>query len=103
MRTHLRKPEVSDGGNVLEFHKGPGPDLRNKMQRCEPRRLIEAERMSAIGIMACSIFHDMRHSLSAIYTNASFSRATIYVRADLLLEIQEAILATTERIGCKES
>ncbi|WP_263351509.1 ATP-binding protein [Acidicapsa acidisoli] len=101
MRTHLRKPEVSDGGNVLEFRKGLGPDLENKMQKGEPRRLIETERMSAIGIMACSIFHDMRHALSAIYANAEFLERNdlcASVRADLLLEIQEAILATTERI-----
>jgi light-regulated signal transduction histidine kinase (bacteriophytochrome) len=57
--------------------------------------------MSAIGIMAFSIFHDMRHLLSAIYANAEFlERHDICasVRADLLLEIQEAVLATTERI-----
>jgi signal transduction histidine kinase len=99
--THLRKPEISDSANILEFHKRLGPDLRNELQRCEPDRLIQAERMSAIGIMACSIFHDMRHSLSAIYANAEFlERHDICasVRADLLLEIQEAVLAATERI-----
>jgi signal transduction histidine kinase len=83
------------------FDKGVGLDLRNESQRPTSRRLIEAERMSAIGIMACSIFHDMRHSLSAIYANAEFLERNdlcASVRADLLLEIQEAILATTERI-----
>jgi signal transduction histidine kinase len=62
---------------------------------------MEAERMSAIGRMACSISHDMRHSLAAIYANAEFlERHDIgaSVRADLLLEIQEAVLAMTERI-----
>jgi signal transduction histidine kinase len=57
--------------------------------------------MSAIGQMACSISHDMRHSLTAIYANAEFlERADICacVRAELLLEIQEAVLAMTERI-----
>jgi len=57
--------------------------------------------MSAIGRMACSISHDMRHSLTAIYANAEFlERHDICasVRADLLLEIQEAVLAMTERI-----
>jgi len=57
--------------------------------------------MSAIGIMACSISHDMRHSLTAIYANAEFlERHDICasVRDDLLLEIQEAVLAMTERI-----
>src|SRR5258708_5963576 len=57
--------------------------------------------MSAIGRMTCSISHDMRHSLTAIYANAEFlERDDICacVRADLLLEIQEAVLAMTERI-----
>ena len=57
--------------------------------------------MSAIGRMACSISHDMRHSLTAIYANAEFlERDDICasLRADLLLEIQEAVLAMTERI-----
>jgi signal transduction histidine kinase len=62
---------------------------------------MEAERMSEIGMMACSISHDMRHSLTTIYANAEFlERHDICasVRADLLLEIQEAVLAMTERI-----
>jgi signal transduction histidine kinase len=57
--------------------------------------------MSTIGRMTCSISHDMRHSLTAIYANAEFlERHDICasVRADLLLEIQEAVLAMTERI-----
>jgi signal transduction histidine kinase len=57
--------------------------------------------MSAIGMMACSLSHDMRHSLSAIYANAEFLERpdiTAGARADLLLEIQEAVLAMTERI-----
>jgi signal transduction histidine kinase len=83
------------------FDKGVGLDLRNEPQRPAPRQLIEAERMSAIGSMACSISHDMRHSLTAIYANAEFlERHDICasVRANLLLEIQEAVLAMTERI-----
>ena len=57
--------------------------------------------MAAIGRMTCSIFHDMRHSFTAIYANAEFlERHDICasVHADLLLEIQEAVLAMTERI-----
>ena len=101
MRTHHRKTKISDRGNILMFDKGVGLDLRNESQRPAPRQLIEAERMSAIGRMACSISHDMRHSLSAIYANAEFlERDDICAsaRADLLLEIQEAVLAMTERI-----
>ena len=101
MRTHRREPKISDRGNILIFDKGVGLDLRNEPQRRAPSQLIEAERMSAIGRMTCSISHDMRHSLTAIYANAEFlERHDICasVRADLLLEIQEAVLAMTERI-----
>ena len=101
MRTHRRKAKISDRGNILMFDKGVGLDLRNEPQRRAPSQLIEAERMLAIGRMTCSISHDMRHSLTAIYANAEFlERHDICasVRADLLLEIQEAVLAMTERI-----
>jgi signal transduction histidine kinase len=101
VRTHLRKPKISDRGNILIFDKGIGLALRNEPQRPAPRQLIEAERMSVIGRMACSISHDMRHSLTAIYANVEFlGRHDICanVRDDLLLEIQEAVLAMTERI-----
>jgi signal transduction histidine kinase len=101
VRTHLRKPKVSDRGNILMFDKGVGLDLRNEPQRRAPSQLIEAERMSAIGRMACSISHDMRHSLTAIYANAEFLERhdlCASVRADLLLEIQQAVLAMTERM-----
>jgi len=99
--THLRKPEISGRGNILTFDKGLGPDLRNELRRCEQSRLMEAERMAAIGMMACSISHDMRHSLSAIYANAEFlERHDRYAstRTDLLLEIQEAVVRMTECI-----
>jgi C4-dicarboxylate-specific signal transduction histidine kinase len=101
VRTHRRKTKISDCGKIFMFDKGVGLDLRNEPQRRAPHRLIEAERMSAIGRMACSISHDMRHSLTAIYANAEFlERDDICAseRADLLLGIQEAVLAMTERI-----
>jgi signal transduction histidine kinase len=83
------------------FDKGIALDLRNELQRRAQSQLIETERMSAIGRMACSISHDLRHSLSAIYANAEFLERHdrgASARADLLLEIQEAVLAMTERI-----
>jgi signal transduction histidine kinase len=83
------------------FDKGVRLDLRNEPQRPAQSQLIEVERMSAIGRMACSISHDMRHSLTAIYANAEFLESPdicARTRADLLLEIQEAVLAMTERI-----
>jgi signal transduction histidine kinase len=101
VRTQLSKPEISDRGNIIMFDKGIGLDLRNESRRRARSELIEAERMSAIGSMACSISHDMRHSLSAIYANAEFldrDNLCASERADLLLEIQEAVLAMTERL-----
>src|ERR1700722_19385048 len=101
MRTHLRKPKTSDRGNILIFDRGVALDLRNEPPRPAPRQLIEAERMSAIGRMACAISHDMRHSLAAIYANAELLARhdrCASARAELLLEIQEAVLAMTERI-----
>jgi signal transduction histidine kinase len=101
VRTHRRKTKISDCGKILIFDKSVGLDLRNEPQLRAPRRLIEEERMSAIGRMACSISHDMRHSLTAIYANTEFlERDDICAseRADLLLGIQEAVLAMTERI-----
>jgi signal transduction histidine kinase len=83
------------------FDEGIGADRRNELQRRVHSQLLEAERMSAIGRMACSISHDMRHSLTAIYANAEFLEChdmSASARADLLLEIQEAVLGMTERI-----
>jgi signal transduction histidine kinase len=101
VRTHLRKPKILERRNILSLDKGVGVGLRNEPQRPPPRQLMGAERMSAIGRMACSISHDMRHLLTAIYANAEFLERDdlcASVRADLLLEIQEAVLAMTERI-----
>jgi signal transduction histidine kinase len=92
---------ISDRGNVLMFDKGVGLDLRNELPRRAQSQLIAAERMSEIGSMACFISHDMRHSLSAIYANAEFlecHKLSASERADLVLEIQEAVLAMTARL-----
>ena len=94
-------PETADRGNLLIFDQGDGPDLRNELQRLAQNRLIEAERMSTIGMMTCSISHDMRHLLSAIYANAEYlgrRDRSASTRDELLLEIQEAVLRMTERI-----
>jgi len=101
MRTYRRKAKISDCGNPLMFDKGIGLDLRNRPQRRTQSQLIEAERMSAIGRMACSISHDMRHSLTGIYANAEFLERDdrcASARAGLLLEIRDAVLVMTERI-----
>jgi signal transduction histidine kinase len=102
VRTHLRKPKISGRGNILIFDKGVGLDLPRASHQRPHGQLIEVERMAAIGRMACSISHDMRHSLSAIYANAEFLErrdTCASERVDLLLEIQEAVLAMTERIN----
>src|ERR1700721_1086031 len=93
VKTHRRKTKSSDRSNILMFDKSIALDLPNEPQRCAQSQLIEVERMSAIGKMACSVSHDMRHSLTAIYANAEFlERHDICanMRADLLFEIQEA-------------
>jgi len=92
---------ISDRGNVLMFDKSVGLDLRNELPRRAQSQLIAAERMSEIGSMACFISHDMRHSLSAIYANAEFLEChnlCASERADLVLEIQDAVLAMTARL-----
>ena len=88
---------------------------KNEPQPGVKGQLIEAERMSAIGRMACSISHDMRHSLTAIHVNAEFLERhdlSAIEKAELLVDIQEAVLATIERLdsllqfgrsGCNQS
>jgi len=101
VRALRRKTKISGSGNLLMFDKGVGLELRSGPQRRAQSQLMEAERASAIGRMTCSISHDMRHWLSAIYANAEFLERhdrCANTRADLLLEIQEAVRAMTERI-----
>ena len=92
-------PEVQPGDASLPWS---GLLLeQNGVQRHAHSQLVYDERMSAIGRMACSISHDMRHSLSAIYANAEFlerHNLPARERAELVLEIQRAVLAMTERI-----
>jgi signal transduction histidine kinase len=93
-------PEIADRCNIVMF-QSDGPNLGNELHRLAQDRLMEAERMSTIGMMTCSISHDMRHLLSAIYANAEFlgrDDRSACTRAELLLEIQEAVLRMTERI-----
>jgi signal transduction histidine kinase len=83
------------------FDKDARLDLRNQPPRRAESQLTETERMSEIGRMVCWISHDMRHSLTAIDANAEFLESQVIsanARADLLHEIQEAVLAMTKRI-----
>jgi signal transduction histidine kinase len=102
MTTHAKKVKSSDRGNILMFDKGAGRRSLNATPRRAHSQLIGVmDRMSAIGSMACSLSHDMRHLLTAIYANAEFlERHDICAtaRADLLLEIQEAVLVMTDHL-----
>jgi signal transduction histidine kinase len=91
---------ISDRGNILMFDKSIGLDLRDKPQRGTQSRLIEAEKMSVVGTMACLISHDIRQSLSAIYANAEFlvrQDMSTGARTDLVGQIQEVVIEMTER------
>jgi signal transduction histidine kinase len=61
----------------------------------------EAERVAAIGRMACFISHDLRSPLSAIYANLEFLSCKEVLpsdRRELLEEVREAVVAMTELI-----
>jgi signal transduction histidine kinase len=62
--------------------------------RDKQRGTLELEKMAAIGRMASSISHDMRHSLSIIYANIEFLQRTNLpsaARQDILVDLQEAV------------
>jgi len=64
-------------------------------------RTTEAERVAAIGRMACFISHDLRSPLSAIYANLEFLSCKEVLpsdRRELLDEVREAVVAMTELI-----
>ena len=87
--------------NNFMFDQGVAPALRGKPPGLAIGQLMEAERMAAIGSMACWVSHDMRHLLAPIYANAEFLEhhdIGVSERADLLREIRHAVLAMTERI-----
>ena len=101
MRAHRRETVIADRGNILMFDQGVRRHLHNEAQGRAQSQLIVAERMSAIGRMACTISHDMRHSLSAIYANAEFLERhdlSAGEKAELVVDIQDAVLAMIERL-----
>ena len=92
MRLHQTEPTISDCGNITMFPKRVGLALRDEPKRRAQNQLTESETVSIISDMACTISHDMRHSLSAIYANAEFLESqdmSVNVRTDLVHEIQE--------------
>jgi signal transduction histidine kinase len=92
---------TSDCGNITMLPKGVGLALQDEPERRAQNQLTESETESTISDMACTISHDMRHSLSAIYANAEFLECpdmSAHVRADLVREIQDVVLEMTERL-----
>jgi signal transduction histidine kinase len=58
------------------------------------QKLLQADRLATIGLMASSISHDLRHPLTAILANAEFlceGRLNGAVREDLYDEIRSAV------------
>ena len=73
------------------FQRGVGLALQDEPKRRKRNQLSESETVSIFSDMACTISHDMRHSLSAIYANAEFLERpdmSAHVRAEIVREIQ---------------
>jgi signal transduction histidine kinase len=101
VRLHQTEPTISGCGNITMFPKRVGLALRDEPKRRPQNQLTESETVSIISDMACTISHDMRHSLSAIYANAEFLERpdmSAHVRAEIVREIQEVVLEMTERL-----
>ena len=101
MRLHQTEPTISGCGNITMFPKRVGMALRDEPKRRAQNQLTESATVSIIRDMACTISHDMRHSLSAIYANAEFLECpdmSADVRAEIVREIQEVVLEMTESL-----
>jgi signal transduction histidine kinase len=74
--------------------------MRGEIKRSH-RELLESDRLATIGRMASSVSHDLRHHLSAIYANAEFMslpQTGAEERAELLLEVRDAVQSMTDLI-----
>ena len=63
-------------------------------RRNRQRGMLELRKMAAIGRMASSISHDMRHSLSIIYANIEFlqhANLPSAAKQEILVDLQEAV------------
>jgi len=101
VRLNQTEPTISDCGNITMFPKGVGLALQDEPKRRAQNQLKEYETASIFSDMACTISHDMRHSLSTIYANAEFLECpdmSAHIRVDLVREIQEGVLEMTERL-----
>jgi signal transduction histidine kinase len=67
---------------------------KRSSRRNRQRGMLELRKMAAIGRMASSISHDMRHSLSIMYANIEFLQHTNLPSAakqEILVDLQEAV------------
>jgi signal transduction histidine kinase len=92
---------LETGGNdeVAELTAAFGR-MRADLQKSQ-RELLDSERLATIGRMASSISHDLRHHLSAIFSNAEFlsdSRRPLSEREELYEEVRTAVLQMNELI-----
>ena len=74
--------------------------MRADLQKSQ-REVLDSERLATIGRMASSISHDLRHHLSAIFSNAEFlsdSRRPADERHELYEEIRTAVMQMNELI-----
>ncbi len=74
--------------------------MRHKIEEAS-KALIERERLAAVGSMASSFSHDLRHYLTAVYANAEFlasSNLSPEERLELLNDIRGAVTGTTDLI-----
>ncbi len=74
--------------------------MRGDLQKSQ-RELLESERLATIGRMASSISHDLRHYLSAIFSNAEFlsdSRRAFPEKQELYEEIRISVMQMNELI-----
>jgi signal transduction histidine kinase len=74
--------------------------MRQKIEQSS-KALVEKERLAAVGAMASSFSHDLRHYLTAVYANAEFlatSGLPDEDRAELLSDIRGAVTGTTDLI-----
>jgi len=74
--------------------------MRADLQKSQ-RELLDSERLATIGRMASSISHDLRHYLSAIFSNAEFlndPRRAFAEKQELYEEIRTAVIQMNDLI-----
>ncbi len=93
-------PVAAQSNDELEEVTLAFEDMRATLQASQ-KKLIQSERLAAIGQMASSISHDLRHSLSAIIANAEFladEKLEDETRLALYQEIRSAVEQMNELV-----